>query len=576
LVEFLKKGDVIYEGYYDSTCTYELDETPPFNMDEEAIDIALQICLLFKMNIIKELHICRKNYVDGSVPGGFQRTASIGWDGELLLKSGKIIGIESIFLEEDAARRTDTKEKTIYFRVDRLGIPLVEITTTPDIKHPEEARDAAYRIGLLLRSTGNVKRVLGSTRQDINISIAEGERIEIKGVQKLDWIPILVENEVKRQLALVKIKKSLEKSDYQPSDIKNDAQNVTDIFKDTDCKFMNSGIKHKKKVMGMKVPGFNGLYGVETLPNQRFGTEVAGKVKVLTRLQGLIHSDEDLEKKYHFSPKEIEAAKERLDVGKDDLFILLMGGRKEMEKAFDIIVKRTKAVFGGVPPETRRAEEDGTTTFLRELSGGRRLYPDTDSLPVTLDEEQIEEIEKNLGPYPWDVIEKYSEKYDLEEDAIETMITKGKISLFETLVDVIPDEAMLIYITITEQVKSLRRDGLDTKNLSESHFVDLFKALKNEDIAKEAFEKILTLWTKKPELSIEKAIEEAGIETINDEELTHIIEETVNKNIDLVKERGMGAMGPLMGDLMQTLGRGAVDGKVLSQKLRKMIQKYKS
>ena len=182
LLEFKKGKSVVYEGYYDSCCSYELDETPPFKLNEEAMAIALEIALLLKMDIIKELHICRKNYVDGSVPGGFQRTITFATNGKIDISDTKAIGIDAIYLEEDAARRIKEEGKSVYFRIDRLGIPLVEITTTPEIYDPEEAKIAAERIGMLLRSTNKVKTILGSIRQDLNISIAKGQRIEIKGV----------------------------------------------------------------------------------------------------------------------------------------------------------------------------------------------------------------------------------------------------------------------------------------------------------------------------------------------------------------------------------------------------------
>ncbi|MFW9818516.1 MAG: hypothetical protein ACFFE5_02805 [Candidatus Thorarchaeota archaeon] len=198
LTEYEKGMGIIYEGYNDVVCTYELDDTPPFSCNPEARMVALQIAMLLNANIIEEMHVCRKNYLDGSVPSGFQRTMILGTDGYVMLESGKKIRIEILSLEEEAARKIKTENKMNYFRLDRLGIPLVEVTTKPDINTPEECRECAERIGLLLWST-NVKKVLGSIRQDVNVSIEAGTRIEIKGVQKLGWIPILINHEISRQ-----------------------------------------------------------------------------------------------------------------------------------------------------------------------------------------------------------------------------------------------------------------------------------------------------------------------------------------------------------------------------------------
>ncbi|MHA1612460.1 MAG: Glu-tRNA(Gln) amidotransferase subunit GatE [Promethearchaeota archaeon] len=571
LSEFLKRGSVIYEGYYDCTCTYELDETPPFVCNEECIDIALEISQLLKMNIVRELHVCRKNYVDGSVPGGFQRTMEMGQDGNLLLKSGKEIGIENIFLEEDAARRIETKGKTTYFRVDRLGIPLVEITTTPDIHDPEEAREAAYRIGLLLRSTNKVKTVIGSTRQDINISIKGGQRIEIKGVQKLDWIPELIKNEIHRQQKLIEIRKILEKSEITAEDVLLNPVDLTSIFKNTECRFVKAGIGRKSKFVGLKIPEFRGIFGMEVLPDRRFGTEVAEKVKTIAGLKGLIHSDEDLIKKYQFSEKEIKLTKTKLEIGVDDLFVLLLAKGQPLETALDVIVERCKMAFDGVPEETRQAKDDGTHVFLRELGGRKRLYPDTDTPPIIIAEKRITQIGGSLGPYPWDLIKDYEQKYKLDRDLIEDLVMRGKIPLFDSLISTMPDNPMLVLRTITDMVKVLHREEKNVDNLMERHFRELLVGVSEREIAKEAMESILRVWTDTPNFSLEKAKEKAGIGSFDLSTLDSIVENLVQDNLELVKSKGRGAIGPLMGDLMKVVGRGAVDGKVLSAKLAKAI-----
>ncbi|MHA1775504.1 MAG: Glu-tRNA(Gln) amidotransferase subunit GatE [Promethearchaeota archaeon] len=573
LSEFLKGGSVIYEGYYDCTCTYELDETPPFACDEECIDIALEICALFKMDIVREMHVCRKNYVDGSVPAGFQRTMEIGQNGRLTLKNGEEIGIENIFLEEDAARRIKTEGKISYFRVDRLGIPLVEITTTPDIHDPEDARETAYRIGLLLRSTNKVKNIIGSTRQDINVSIAGGKRIEIKGVQKLDWIPLLIQNEVLRQQKLIEIKDKLKQKSFSATDIKNKPVDLTNVFQKTNCKFVKAGIKRKEKLIGLKIPGFKGIFGTEVLPNRRFGTEVADKVKVITGLKGLIHSDEPLIEKYQFSEEEIEQANQKLEINEGDLFILLLAKGKALETALNVIIERCKQAYIGVPEETRQAQEDGIHVFLRELGGEKRLYPDTDTPPIILSENRINAFEDKLPLYPWDVIKIYSKKYQLEEFLIEDLIMTGKLPLFDELITKYPDNPMLIVRAITDMVKVLHREEKDTNNLHPNHYHQIFKGLKEEIIAKEAIQKILRVWCDEPNLPLTRAKAKAGVQSVNESKLDEIITDLVRKNQDLIKSRGRGAVGPLMGDLMKIVGRGSIDGKILSSKLSQAISK---
>jgi glutamyl-tRNA(Gln) amidotransferase subunit E (EC 6.3.5.7) len=67
---------------------------------------------------------------------------------------------------------------------------------------------------MILRSTGKVKRGLGTIRQDINISIREGARVEIKGVQELDLIAEVVRREVCRQVSLLEIREELKNEEH--------------------------------------------------------------------------------------------------------------------------------------------------------------------------------------------------------------------------------------------------------------------------------------------------------------------------------------------------------------------------
>jgi glutamyl-tRNA(Gln) amidotransferase subunit E len=570
LTEYEKGMTIIYEGYKDSICTYELDETPPFECNPEGIDIAILIGSLLKMTIFNEIHISRKNYLDGSVPCGFQRTSVIATDGELILESGKKMRIDFISLEEDAARRIKTENKTNYFRLDRLGIPLVEITTKPDIRTPQEARDCAERIGLLLWGTGKVRTILGSIRQDLNISIATGNRIEIKGVQKLDWFIPLINNEISRQLKLVEITEILKKNNRKPEDIKKNIIDLSEELKNTKCSFVNKGIKSGKKLLGINLSGFNGLYGIELQPNRRFGTEVSSKVTQISGLKGLIHSDEDLSK-YGFSETEMSIIKNKLNSKDEDCFVLVLGKQKNAMKAMDVIIKRTKLAFNGVPGETRRALEDGNTEFLRELHGGARLYPDTDSKAIPITNDRIKNIQKNLPEFPWDLMKSYSKQYEISENSIKELIFEGKLKLFEKLIEVYNDNPTLIITTLLETTKALSRDGINIINLTDNHYLELFTALKNNEIGKEIIEDILMAFSKSPSLSLREVKKQLKITRLSEDELITIIQKLVNKEANLIKENEMRAFSPLMGELMKK-AKGKIDGKIIAEKLKKAIK----
>lgn len=574
LLEFKKNKTVIYEGYNNACCTYELDESPPFGLNKEAMEIATEIALLLKMDFIKELHVCRKNYVDGSVPAGFQRTITFGTHGKIDISPTKSIGIDALYLEEDAARKITDEDKIITFRLDRLGMPLVEITTTPEIYDPEEAKIAAERIGMILRSTNKVKTLLGSIRQDLNISIAKGQRIEIKGVQKLDWIPILVKNEVLRQVKLLEIRDTLNsRAVTEDQIVKTPVIDVTEIFVGCEFKHFKKGIESGQIILAKKLPKFATQLGVEIQPGRRFGTEVASKVKSITGLQGLIHSDEDLFGKYKFTQEQIQSVKDKLEVGKDDAFIMIIGPKSVINTAVDVITQRCKYALVNIPKETRGARDDGNTEFLRDLHGGSRLYPDTDSREIIIDQAMIDKVKKNLDDYqfPWDTIVEWSKKYNTSEDIIKGFIMGNDFLLIKSLLTEFEDIASIVITTVNETYVALRRTGVPVENIQESHFRMILQAVKDGVISKDAISVIMKTLAENPELNIAEAKEKAGIKDLSEADLDNIIQQGIDKNIELIKQRGMGATGAVMGFVKIQLGEGGFDGKVVFDKIKSKI-----
>ncbi|MDD5331509.1 MAG: Glu-tRNA(Gln) amidotransferase subunit GatE [Candidatus Nanoarchaeia archaeon] len=197
--EMSKDKEVIYEACSSSSCLVEYDEEPPHELNKDSLDIALQICLLLNCKVVDSIQFMRKTVVDGSNVSGFQRTALIGTNGFINTSKGKV-NIETVCLEEEAAKKVKEENNSITYRLDRLGVGLIEIATAPEIKDSEHAREVASIIGMILRSTGKVKRGIGSIRQDVNVSIKGHNRIEIKGFQDLKNIPRTIDNEIHRQL----------------------------------------------------------------------------------------------------------------------------------------------------------------------------------------------------------------------------------------------------------------------------------------------------------------------------------------------------------------------------------------
>lgn len=206
----------LYQGYYDTTCLLELDEQPPGKVNPDSLRIALQVATLLNCKIVDIIQFMRKTVIDGSNTSGFQRTALIGINGFIEV-NGKKIGISSLCLEEDACQATKRDKERDIYNLSRLGIPLLEIATDPDITTPEECREAALKLGMILRSVQGLKRGIGSIRQDVNVSIKGGDRTEIKGFQEVKSIPKVVTYEIERQQTLLakgeKIEKTVRKAE---------------------------------------------------------------------------------------------------------------------------------------------------------------------------------------------------------------------------------------------------------------------------------------------------------------------------------------------------------------------------
>ena len=575
LREFEKGLTIIYEGYNDTTCSYEFDETPPFPPNEEAVDIAIMICLLLNCNIVDELHVCRKNYLDGSVPCGFQRTIYMGGGGYVPIDEKKI-SILHVYLEEEAARKDDKKSrgKIVYYKLDRLGIPLVEIVTGPDMKTPQEVVEAARRLGTLLKATGKARRGLGTIRQDINVSIEGGARVELKGVQLLDLIPKAINMEIKRQLELIKIKNELKNRNLKPEDIQENFIDVTQIFKNTRCKFVRNSIEKGGKVLALNLKGFGGLLGREIQPNRRFGTEFADRVKAYTTLKGIIHSDENL-MSYGFSEEEIKKLFEKVGKTENDAVVIVVSEEKEAKRALKLVVERAQMALRGVPEETRQVKEDGTSSLIRELHGQARLYPDTDTPPFTISRERIEEIRKNLPEYPWDAVKRIIKEYNLTKEFAEMLVYDGIHRFFEEIVKKYHLSPVLVASTLLQTLKALHRDGVPVENLTEKHLREIFGALSRGMFAKEAIPAILTLWAKNPNQDLNHVVKEAGVLAISEDELKEIIQKIIQENSDLIKKRGMGAFGPLMGIIMKKV-RGKIDGATVSKMLQQKLKEITS
>jgi len=571
LFEYQKQKKFCYEYYYDTTCLVEADEEPPHNLSEESIDICLMVANFLKSTPVDEIHPMRKIVIDGSNTTGFQRTAIIA-SGGLVDVGGKTIGIQTICLEEDAARKIadDDENNMRVYRLDRLGIPLIEVATDPDIRTPVEAQDVALAIGLLLRSTSRVKRGLGTIRQDVNISIKEGAIIEIKGFQQLDMLSTLVEFEVQRQEKLLEIRDILKTRGVVPDDIKNSIIDVTSIFTESESKVIRNALKTGGFVYAVRLPGFAGLLGIEIQPERRLGTEFADYAKFWSSVGGIFHTDEL--PKYGITSHDVTQLCSLMKAGEQDALIMVASSEGSCMDALKAVINRAKEAVLGVPAETRTPIPNGTSKYARPRPGSSRMYPETDVRPVKITEARLRRIRKNM-PETIDKREKrFINTFGLSPDLAHQISRSTNIDIFEQIVHETDVSPTLIAATLENTVVSLHRNLVPTENLLDSHFIDLFKLIEKRKVSTEAIPTVLTHLAQNPSQSIDEVLDATNLSIASHTEIEKIIKKIVSDREDFIREQGERSIGGLMGITMKELG-GKVDGKIVKEILTDEIKK---
>jgi glutamyl-tRNA(Gln) amidotransferase subunit E len=570
LFEYEKGLSYRYECYRENACLVEIDEEPPHNMNQEALELALKFALMVNANIVDEVHVMRKIVIDGSNVTGFQRTSLIGLGGTISV-NGREIGIQTICLEEDAARKVEEKrEGYVSYRLDRLGIPLIEVATAPDIETPEEAREVALRIGLILRALGKVKRGLGTIRQDLNISIEGGAKVEIKGVQYLDLIPKIIELEIQRQLSLLEIRDELMRRKVKEEDLLFEPVNVTDVLKATQSKIIKKALESGGVALALKLKGFAGLLGREIQPGRRLGTELADRARYWGGVGGLFHSDEL--PAYGISREEVEEIKGRLRLEANDAFILIADSHEKALRGLNAAYERAKEALRGVPEETRAANPDGTTRYMRPRPGSARMYPETDIRPIRVTREYLEELRKNLPEYPEKTLERLVREYGLPKDIAFQLFNGQQIYFFEEAVKKTNLPPQLVAATLTNTLVSLRRENVPVENLTEEHLLATFRAVSEGKIAKEAIPMVLKELANNPGASIDDILKKIGIERLTVEQLREIIRKAIQEHWDEVRLKGERSFGKLMGIVMEIV-RGRIDGATVARVLKEELKR---
>ncbi|MDE0953663.1 MAG: Glu-tRNA(Gln) amidotransferase subunit GatE [Candidatus Poseidoniales archaeon] len=598
----------------------ELDEAPPLSHDSDAVDTVLTIAAMMNAKPVSSMQVMRKTVVDGSNTSGFQRTTLVATNGFIETNLGNV-GIDVICLEEDSARKLETKStsdgEVVFYTLDRLGVPLVEIATAPDIQTPEHAQSVALMLGTLLRETRRVRRGLGSIRQDLNVSIACGVRVEIKGCQDLDWIPQIIKIEMARQLHMYRLANELREEAELPalppdrrldsipvenrvalsatSRLPLETSDLTNLFINCQSDMLQKSISSGSIVLALKLPGFAGKIGSKKLDESgaqlpRLGRELASSAKQ-AGVAGIFHSDEL--PAYGIIESEINSVRKQLDLSESDAFVLCVAPKWQAELALESVLLRVRAAFHRIPGEVRNvvirkgSPEDGTTTAMRPLPSGARMYPETDLPVLSLDPKRWDNIQSNLPMNREQRIARL-QGYDISSNQLEALLGAELDDLF---------------------ISGIAEGGLSTPSLPAKAWASILLDNSRSEIAKEANmsisqvswellaflvfsreEKIITrdglipigkLYLMEINTSpltldekvswISEIAKSEGFAPANTNSVEQAVDATLAERAEFVKEKGMAAVGPLMGMVMGKLG-GSADGKLVSQMLLEKIK----
>lgn len=614
LMEFKTRKNITYRINKQTACTYEIDDTPPFPLNREALDIAIEIALLLKTNIVGELHITRKQYLDGSIPTGFQRTAIVGIEGEFPITREKKVRIIQLSLEEESCREvSDIGHERIY-TTDRLGMPLIETVTYPDMLTPDEAAEAGHYIRFLTRSTGKVRTGIGAAREDVNVSITGGTRVEIKGVAHIKWIPELTHNEAFRQKALLEIQRIIKsripdptkwamsytelpislipdellstikvKQDLSKWEISHTALPFIPISKELTP--ADKVKESKYRWVAVNLPGFKGILSFFTQPEKSFSNELSDRLKVIACIEkpNMVHSEpwnkgtgNDIDKKQNLdnslnkTEMDFEPIKKLLQSGDNDAQLIFWGLEEDITTAIETIEERCRLAFGGVPNETRKSLPDGTTIFERVLPGPDRMYPDTDSAPIPIEEKHIRNIRERL-PAKVSASIRQMKKWKIPVDTFHYILSRNLFPLIEKIVTDFNQPPVFTAALFGHHLKYIEGQITPSSPFDYNRIYDLFDFIIKKKVRRDILKKMLPVVYQYPNMDFDSVLTTIGFRPITEEEILETIPMLKEKFNEISKSKEQSAeILWIMGQL-RPLALGNMDLKELREKVETAV-----
>lgn len=564
LMEFKTKKDIVYRINHETVCTYEMDDTPPFELNDEALDIALGIAMMYGCSMVDEIHIARKQYLDGSIPTGFQRTTIVGVDGSIPYKNREI-HIVQLGLEEDACREVSDNGHLRTYITDRLGMPLIETVTAPEMRTPHEVAEVGDILRRIVRSTGKVRTGIGAARQDVNVSVTGGTRVEIKGVPRIPNIPLLTYNEAMRQWNLLRLREELHKRGITPETFSSKTVDITKHIRKTSFQPIRQAIAEGMIVNCVLLRGYKGLLRWETQTDTYFSKEISDRVRViacLTTLPNIIQSDNMSEK---LASSEWRLIKKVVGATDDDTFVIVWGHHDDAVTGANEIIIRAREATIGIPSETRQAYFDGTNGFERILPGPDRMYPDTDLPPKRITLERKDQIKKTLPPPFW-IREQWYHELKIPTDTIRPLSISKYASLFEFLVKEWKINPTLAAVALVHYPKRLKKHGRMISMLNEEIMKDIFTAYKENLISKEGILLAMNL-----SITDGRLMKENIAPVCTEKELNKIVQKTGRTFSQIAISYPEKKKEFFTGLVMKEV-RGRIDGAIVSKQVNAFLE----
>ena len=568
LFESSKSKTMVYYENQNSNCLVEKDEEPPHNLDVKAKEIVLLVSSALNSKIFSEIHVMRKTVIDGSNTSGFQRTMLVAQGGNIDIKGIKV-GIQSICLEEDAAKLIKDENDYRFFSLDRLGVPLIEIALEPVSCNPKMVKEIALSLGRLLRVTKKVARGIGTIRQDVNVSIDSGGIVEIKGVQQLEQLEKIIEYEAKRQYGLKLISEKINSISRKYIDQKDDVFLITSLLQNCNSKIIKKSFENGDVIKAIKVEKFAGLFGFEPYSGIRLGKEIGQLVRFFG-IGGVFHSDEL--PNYGIENNDIQNIRKYLELEEDDAFLIIAGKNPALEHAINSIINRIKNAKNGPLAETRAATSNDETIFLRPRPGPSRMYPETDIPTIKVSKDELEVAKSNI-PKSWDEsILEIKNKYKINQQLSEQIFDSEYFDLFEENCNNNKNSPNFIASILCSTIVNLQRNGLDSSLLKHEEISNTFDLLNSDKISKESIEIIFEQIMSGKAVSASEAVKNASIRNMSEDELNKILDMIILDNSEKIQQDGIRSLTSLMGIAMKQV-RGQTSGNLVNTLLLRKINK---